>query len=46
MVRLENAGQTRRLKVIEEKAGALSALDGKQVRLYTANGYIAAWEEL
>lgn len=46
MVRLEDAGQTRRLKVIEEKAGALAALDGKRARIYTSNGYIAAWEEL
>ena len=45
-VKLTDAGQARRLKVIEEKAGALAAVNGKRLRLYTANGYIAAWEAL
>ncbi len=46
MLQLENGGKPQRVKVIETKVGALEALNGRRVRLWTANGYAAAWEEL
>ena len=46
MVQLDDHGSVRRVRVIESKAGVLSGLSGRRVRIYTANGYAAAWEAL
>ncbi len=43
---LTDGTETRRSKVIAERAGQLRALSGRRVRLYTVNDYAAACEEL
>lgn len=43
---LRDGETVRRSKVIAERAGLLRSENGKKLRLYTANGYAAAWEEL
>lgn len=43
---LTDGDETRRSKVIASRADALRAMEGKRLRLYVVNGYVAAWEEL
>lgn len=43
---LKDGAETHRSKVIAERAELLRAEEGKRLRLYTVNGYAAAWEEL
>ena len=43
---LTDGNETRRSKVIASRAEALRAMEGKRLRLYAVNGYVAAWEEL
>ncbi len=43
---LTDGAEKHRSKVIASRAPALRAAEGKRLRLYTVNGYAAAWEEL
>jgi hypothetical protein len=43
---LTDGNETRRSKVIASRAEVLRAMEGKRLRLYAVNGYVAAWEEL
>lgn len=43
---LTDGDETRRSKVIASRADALRAMEGKRLRLFVVNGYVAAWEEL
>ena len=43
---LTDGGETHKSKVIDARAAALRNMDGRRLRLYTVNGYAAAYEEL
>lgn len=43
---LQDGEETHRSKVIASRAALLRAEEGKRLRLYVVNGYVAAWEEL
>ena len=43
---LRDGAESRRSKVVAARAAALRAQEGKRIRLYTVNGYAAAWEEI
>ena len=43
---LQDGEETHRSKVIASRAGLLRSLNGRRLRLYVVNGYVAAYEEL
>lgn len=43
---LTDGEETHRSKVIASRAERLRPLNGRRLRLYVVNGYVAAWEEL